>query len=245
MGGVMSGRAGLITASVLVPTLLLALSIVLLYVCCARRFRLNWYEKSVLQEEQQQCRVTRIASSIPGKHRHASSSSSSSSSDTDQESEKQPLCGAARGGSQQPLSYTVWHGSGSGLHVPLSTPRYVLLTPEPECASSMGSWHSSGTLSSGLTDPIQDPHSNGSSALSMANSLTSVIRRSSLQAAQAALGLHHSLSEDNSQQHSPGASTGSKEQFWVPPTMAEKKRAQSLIPHLGLLQQSQESEDSK
>ena len=40
------------------------------------------------------------------------------------------------------------------------------------------------------------------------------------------------------QPESPSSSAGSD--FWVPPAMVEKKRAHSLIPTLGLLQQSQE-----
>lgn len=54
----------LIAVYILLPTFLLALLILLLYIYCSKRFKLNWYEKTLLEEHDRHTTIDKNCASV-------------------------------------------------------------------------------------------------------------------------------------------------------------------------------------
>jgi hypothetical protein len=220
-----------LAAAVVVPSLVvLALLALLCYLCCSKKYKLNWWERNLItqhkEEDSEKQFINHMHNSIPD------------------------------------ISITVGHGSTQ-----IVTHRYVGLgnkldssssssseshTPAPSPSPSpMGSRGSSPVKEHASTSTghcatpvgtIYEEESDGSSSDKIGYLFDRSCRRYSQQLGETLLGSISPGSRFQQRRYSmqPESTSSSTSDFWVPPSMVEKKRAQSLIPSLGLLQQSQE-----
>ena len=176
-----SDESNRIAIYVIVPGVILILLLILVYYCCSRKYKLNWFERTLLEAHEER------------------------------DSEKEYINPATGSTSTGPV---VDHGS---LH------RSSIQSVQTQNSDRSSSITSVGipSISHPLTGPQPPP-------------LVST-KYSPL------IETPHVLPVISSCATTPGSDKSSEQQFWVPPTVLQKKRAQSLVPQL---LQPQDSEDS-
>ncbi|XP_064649842.1 synaptotagmin-5-like isoform X5 [Lineus longissimus] len=58
----------LIAVYVLIPVIVFVLLVILIYICCSKRFRLNWFERSLLDHQEECQRINCVSSHSPSSH---------------------------------------------------------------------------------------------------------------------------------------------------------------------------------
>ena len=183
----------MVAVYILVPAMLVGGLCLLLYICCSKRYRLNWFERTLLEAHEERS------------------------------SEKEYINASATRGSSSTAQTSVGdHGSmhHSSLH--------------SVHISGMGSDSSatSGSIPS-ISHPVAGPQPSITSSTS--SKITPV-----LNTPDTAPIIPPVIA--SSHPSTPGSEASADQQFWVPSTIIQKKRAQSLIPQL--LQPQDSTEDS-
>ena len=233
MGGTSYGeKHGVIIAlCVLVPTLFLVGIVVILYICCSRRYKLNWFERTLLDTQGDTSdgererdglhapEVERRASAPLDKRELSETSAVLASQHTYYQSHPQLQQQQARSGQVSSQTHHLTHRSAPSISFPQQ--HFPQLQHQPKV-------YVSGAPSRG-------------GAQSSLSKYLLLVSDSSL--SNASMGSVSSTpSETSSSRVSPRGSL-TAEQFWVPPAIIQKKRAQSLIP--SLLAHHADSDDSK
>ena len=213
-------ETGALLLAVLLPIAVCLSLLVLLYVCCRRRYRLNWWERNLIEVHQ------------------------------DNDSEKQFISPAASSRSYvgfhstQDIPVTIGHGSHQVVthkHIGSLGVTKAGASTTSDNTSSMGSGTSSPVSECGPLPSDHSPNLDGGPAGSMGS-----CRRFSQQLTESLLSSmspSHKLyghSRRFSMQQEVTLPESTNDVFWVPPAVVERKRAQSLVPHLGLSQGSLE-----
>ena len=168
-----SDESNMIAIYVIVPAVVLVVGIILVYFCCSRRYRLNWFERTLLEahderdSEKEYINPARASTSTGVVVQdHGSIHRCSVQSIRTQTSDR---------------SSSITSGSIPSISHPLAG-------PQPSCAST-----------SKYSPLIEPPH------------IPPVI---------------------SSHPSTPSSEKSGEQQFWVPPAILQKKRAQSLVPQL-------------
>ena len=262
----------------------LILAVLLCYVCCKRRFRLNWYERTLLEglESRNSSKNRDGDSEKDFLHRHTpergGEQHSRSISSLDRSSGCDPRSTLTESLKQGLPNITIGHGSANVVTRKVKQ-QQQWEEDEEDSSCSMGSHNSSphspahhldGHISDGggggyghnkspsrrsgvgqtLINIQHDKRSGGGGVTFNTGSIggggiyplaANMSRRSSM---TAPVILPATSGRKNSSSGSTGSNDGRRDsaEFWVPPTVLKKKRAQSLVPSLGLFQESQDKE---
>ena len=161
---------GMIAAYVIVSAVVLILATIMLYYCCSKKYRLNWFERTFLEAHD------------------------------GRDSEKEYI-NPATGSSSTGL--VVDHGSLHG-----------------SCTQSVQTQNADSSITSGSIPSISHP---------LAGSQSSPLTSTKYNPLMEPLHIPPVIS---SRPSSPSSEKWSEQQFWVPPTVLQKKRTQSLVPQL-------------
>ena len=243
----MAGASVFLYVSLPVIFLLLVASL-LYYFCCSRKFRLNWFEQSLLQEANQSQNEKSSFGRSASPERASLGRVTPPNTGPPQPIITTSLYEKAGGGYSygaclqqswalpppyRPSSALLDDSRASSLFAPdyptltfASNVRYVSLRHQPS-QDSMGSKPSSPTSD----DNSMDNNSLGSS---IGGLRTAPLIRSLTSGSRDSPTASYGMEQANARRGSSGAVgvSGDPEPFWVPPAVWKRKRAMSLIPHL-------------